>query len=140
MVPLVKTVGSQCVCSWFYQWYTNVVQGYTNGTIGNTIGTNGNANGTICSPNGTVGTIGKLIVCAFRIFPMVPLKILPMNPERFSAANGTIGANVTVGGNVGTNGTIGSPNGTIGSSNGTNGTIGKPNGVNSYRVQAGPEF
>ena len=62
MVPLVKTVGSQCVCSWFYQWYTNIVQGYTNGTIGNTIGTNGNANGTICSPNGTVGTIGKLIV------------------------------------------------------------------------------
>ena len=37
-----------------------------------------------------------------------------MNPERFSPANGTIGANVTIGGNVGTNGTIGSPNGTIG--------------------------
>ena len=35
-------------------------------------------------------------------------------PERFSAANGTIGANVTIGGNVGTNGTIGKPNGTIG--------------------------
>ena len=44
-----------------------------------------------------------------------------MNPERFSAASGTIGANVTIGENVGTNGTIGSPNG----------TIGKPNGVNS---------
>ena len=43
------------------------------------------------------------------------------NPERFSATNGTIGANVTIGKNVGTNGTIGSPNG----------TIGKPNGVNS---------
>ena len=53
---------------------------------------------------------------------MVPLELLPMvplvangtigNPERFSAANGTIG------GNVGTNG---SPNG----------TIGKPNNVNS---------
>ena len=68
---------------------------------------------------------------------MVPLEILPMvplvangsqwyhwkpeNPERFSAAKGTIGANVTIGGNVGTNGTIGSPNG----------TIGKPNVVNS---------
>ena len=58
---------------------------------------------------------------------MVSLEILPMaplNPERFSAANGTIGANVSIGGNVGnvgTNGTIGCPNG----------TIGKPNGVNS---------
>ena len=41
--------------------------------------------------------------------------------ETFSAANGPIGANVTIGGNVGTNGTIGSPNG----------TIGKPNGVSS---------
>ena len=46
-----------------------------------------------------------------------------MNPERFSAANGTctICANVTTVGNVGTNGTISSPNV----------TIGKPNGVNS---------
>ena len=56
---------------------------------------------------------------------MVPLEILPKvpleNPEPFSAANGTIGANVTIGGNVGTNGTIGS----------SNGTIGKPNGVHS---------
>ena len=52
----------------------------------------------------------------------------PENPERFSAANGTIGANVTIDGNVGTNGTICSPNGTIGK---PNGTIGKPNGVNS---------
>ena len=43
-----------------------------------------------------------------------------MNPERFSAANGTIGANVTIGGNVGANGTIGSPNGTIGKPNGAN--------------------
>ena len=50
---------------------------------------------------------------------MVPL--LPENPERFSAANGTIVANNTIGGNVGTNGTISNPNG----------TIGKPNGVNS---------
>ena len=50
---------------------------------------------------------------------MVPLA--PENPERFSAANDTIGANVTIGGNVGTNCTIGSHNG----------TIGKPNGVNS---------
>ena len=50
---------------------------------------------------------------------MVPL--VYENPERFSAASGTIGANVTIGRNVGTNGTIGSPNG----------TIGKPNGVNS---------
>ena len=31
---------------------------------------------------------------------------LSENPERFSAANGTIGANVNIGGNVGTNGTI----------------------------------
>ena len=45
----------------------------------------------------------------------------PENPERFSATNGTIGANVTIGGNLGTNGTIGSPYD----------TIGKPNGVNS---------
>ena len=43
------------------------------------------------------------------------------NPERLSAANGTIGANVTISGNVGTNGTIGSPKG----------TMGKPIGVNS---------
>ena len=50
---------------------------------------------------------------------MVPL--LPESPERFSAANGTIVANNTIGGNVGTSGTISSPNG----------TIGKPNGVNS---------
>ena len=41
--------------------------------------------------------------------------------SRFSAANGTIGATVTIGGNVGTNIAIGS----------SNGTIGKPNGVNS---------
>ena len=58
----------QCMCSRFYQWYTNIVQGSTNGTIGNTIGTNGNANGTIGSPDGTIGK------------PMVP-----------SATNGTIG-------------------------------------------------
>ena len=41
---------------------------------------------------------------------MVPLEVLPMvplvanctisNPELFSAANGTIGANVSIGGNV----------------------------------------
>ena len=64
-------MGRHGVCSWFYQWYTNIVQGSTNGTILNTIGTNGNANGTIGSPNGTIGTIGK---------PMVPL-----------ATDGTIG-------------------------------------------------
>ena len=46
-----------------------------------------------------------------------------MNPERFSAASGTIGANVTIGGNVCTNGTIGSPNGTIGEPNGVNSNI-----------------
>ena len=46
---------------------------------------------------------------------MVPLVTRP--PERFSAANGTVG------GNVGNNGAIGSPNGRP--------TIGKPNGVNS---------
>ena len=50
---------------------------------------------------------------------MIPL--VTREPKRFSAANGTIGVNVTIGGNVGTNGTIGSPNG----------AIGKPNGVNS---------
>ena len=41
-------------------------------------------------------------------------KFYPENPERFSAANGTIGANVTIGENVGTNGTNDNPNGTIG--------------------------
>ena len=55
------------MCSRFYQWYTNIVQGSSNGTIGNTIGTNGNANGTIgyigkpMVPLGTNGTIGKII-------------------------------------------------------------------------------
>ena len=53
---------------------------------------------------------------------MVPLIAIGSNPERFSAANATIGANGTIGGNVGTNGTIGP----------TNGTTGKPNGVNGY--------
>ena len=43
---------------------------------------------------------------------MVPL--VTREPWLFSAANGTIGANVTIGRTVGTNGTIGSPNGTIG--------------------------
>ena len=38
MVPLATTVGCQCVRSWFYQWYTNIVQGSTNGTIDNIIG------------------------------------------------------------------------------------------------------
>ena len=47
---------------------------------------------------------------------MVPL--VPENPGRFSAANGTIGSNATICGNVCTNGTIGSPNGS-------------PNGLNS---------
>ena len=47
----------------------------------------------------------------------------PENPERFSATNGTIGANVTIGGNVGNNGTIGSPNGIIGKHNGVNSNI-----------------
>ena len=45
----------QCVCSRFYQWFTNIVQGSANGTIGNTIGTSGKANGTIWSPSGTIG-------------------------------------------------------------------------------------
>ena len=55
------------MCSWFYQWYTNDVQGSTDGTNGNTIGTNGNVNGTIGAPIGkpmvplaTNGTIGKI--------------------------------------------------------------------------------
>ena len=77
-------------------WHTNItcVRDSPNGTIGNfTNGTTGNL------PN--PGNTG--------------------NPECFSAANSTIGANVTIGGNAGTNGTIGSPNG----------TICKPNGVNS---------
>ena len=46
---------------------------------------------------------------------------LPENPEGFSVANGTIGANDTIGQNIGTNGTVGSPNS----------TIGKPSVVNS---------
>ena len=85
------------VCSWFYQWHTNIVQGNTNGNIGNTIGTNGNANDTICFPNSTVGTIGK---------PMVPLVKLPTNgtigrtPNRAQACvhgstNGTNGIQIS---------------------------------------------
>ena len=67
------------------------------------------------SPNGTIGnftnsTIGSQWYHWY-----------PENHDRISAANGTIGANITIGENVGTNGTIGT----------TNGTIGKPNGVNS---------
>ena len=60
---------------------------------------------------------------------MVPLE--NKEPERFSAANGIIGTNVTIGVNVGTNVTIGvnvGANGTVGS---PNGTIGKSNGVNT---------
>ena len=47
---------------------------------------------------------------------MVPLAtngtigLKPENSERFSVANGTIGANVTIGQNVSTNGTIGPKN------------------------------
>ena len=52
------------------------------------------------------------MVSTLREFGILPR--VPESPERFSASNGTIGANVTIGGNVGTNGTIGCPIGTIG--------------------------
>ena len=54
---------------------------------------------------------------------MVQLIAIGTNPERFSAANATIGANGTIGGNVGTNGTVGPTNGTTGKPNGVNGNI-----------------
>ena len=73
------------MCSRFYQWYTNIVQGSTNGIIGNTIGTNGYANGTIGSPNGIIGTIDKPLVK----LPMVPLQERPVCVH--GSTNGTNG-------------------------------------------------
>ena len=49
--------------------------------------------------------------------------LLIVSLEILSAANGTIGAYVTIGGSVGTIGTICSPNGTIGKYNGVNSNI-----------------
>ena len=72
------------VCSGFYQWYTNIVQGSTNGTIGKTIGTNGNANVTTGSANGTIGAIGKpMVPLALPLVPLVKLPMVPLgNPEQ----------------------------------------------------------